>query len=57
MRKLLDDGDAKTAYRIARDAAAAAAAGNYRVDQHFTAGWIALRYSCTTRRPPPPISP
>jgi soluble lytic murein transglycosylase len=43
VRKLLDDGDAKTAYRVARDAASPPQ-GNYRVDQHFTAGWIALRY-------------
>ena len=33
----------KTAYRIARDSAPAEK-GNYRVDQHFTAGWIALRF-------------
>ena len=44
VRKLLDDGDAKTAYRVARDAASPPQ-DNYRVDQHFTAGWIALRYS------------
>ncbi|WP_245434351.1 lytic transglycosylase domain-containing protein [Pseudolabrys taiwanensis] len=43
VRKLLDDQDAQTAYRVARDAAPAHK-GNYRVDQHFTAGWIALRY-------------
>ncbi|MGE3147286.1 MAG: lytic transglycosylase domain-containing protein [Pseudorhodoplanes sp.] len=43
VRKLLDDNDAQTAYRVARDAAAPER-GNYRVDQHFTAGWIALRY-------------
>jgi len=43
VRKLLDDGDAQTAYRVARDAASPPQ-GNYRVDQHFTAGWIALRY-------------
>ncbi len=43
VRKLLDDHDAQTAYRIARDAAAPNK-GNYRVDQHFTAGWIALRF-------------
>jgi peptidoglycan lytic transglycosylase len=43
VRKLLDEGDAKTAYRVARDAASPPQ-GNYRVDQHFTAGWIALRY-------------
>ena len=43
VRQLLDKGDAKTAYRVARDAASPPQ-GNYRVDQHFTAGWIALRY-------------
>ncbi|MGN6573727.1 MAG: transglycosylase SLT domain-containing protein, partial [Pseudolabrys sp.] len=43
IRKLLDDHDAQTAYRIARDAASPKQ-GNYRVDQHFTAGWIALRF-------------
>jgi soluble lytic murein transglycosylase len=43
IRKLLDDHDAQTAYRIARDAATPTQ-GNYRVDQHFTAGWIALRF-------------
>ena len=43
VRKLLDDGDAKTAYRVARDAVSPPQ-DNYRVDQHFTAGWIALRY-------------
>jgi soluble lytic murein transglycosylase len=43
VRKLLDDGDYKTAYRVARDAPSPPKS-NYRVDQHFTAGWIALRY-------------
>jgi soluble lytic murein transglycosylase len=43
VRKLLDDGDYKTAYRIARDSPSPPKP-NYRVDQHFTAGWIALRY-------------
>jgi len=43
IRKLLDDHDAQTAYRIARDAAQPKQA-NYRSDQHFTAGWIALRF-------------
>jgi soluble lytic murein transglycosylase len=42
-RKLLDAGDAKTAYRIARDAALPSRE-NYRGEQQFTAGWIALRY-------------
>jgi soluble lytic murein transglycosylase len=43
VRKLLDDGDYQTAYRIARDSPSPPRP-NYRVDQHFTAGWIALRY-------------
>jgi len=43
LRKLLDLGDAKKAYRVARDAAVPAKE-NYRVDQQFTAGWIALRF-------------
>jgi peptidoglycan lytic transglycosylase len=43
VRKLLDDGDPRAAYRVARSAASPPQ-GNYRVDQHFTAGWIALRY-------------
>jgi soluble lytic murein transglycosylase len=42
-RKLLDMGDAKTAYRIARDAAPPSRE-NYRGEHQFTAGWIALRY-------------
>jgi soluble lytic murein transglycosylase len=43
VRSLLDLGDAKTAYLIARDAVPATRE-NYRVDGHFTAGWIALRF-------------
>ncbi len=43
VRKLLDLGDAKLAYRIARDAPTPEHE-NYRVDQHFTAGWISLRF-------------
>ncbi|MEP7030631.1 MAG: lytic transglycosylase domain-containing protein, partial [Pseudolabrys sp.] len=43
VRSLLDDNDAHTAYRVAREAVSPPR-GNYRVDQHFTAGWIALRY-------------
>jgi len=43
VRKLLDEHDAQTAYRIARDAPAPVR-GNYKVDQHFTAGWVALRF-------------
>ncbi|HEY4775498.1 MAG TPA: transglycosylase SLT domain-containing protein [Xanthobacteraceae bacterium] len=42
-RKLLDTGDPKTAYAVARDAASPSKE-NYRVEQHFTAGWIALRF-------------
>jgi soluble lytic murein transglycosylase len=42
-RKLLDLGDAKTAYRIVRDAQPPARE-NYRIEQQFTAGWIALRF-------------
>jgi peptidoglycan lytic transglycosylase len=42
-RKLLDIGDVKTAYRIARDAAIPSK-DNYRAEQQFTAGWIALRF-------------
>jgi soluble lytic murein transglycosylase len=43
VRKLLDARDVQTAYRVARDSASPTQ-GNWRVDQHFTAGWIALRY-------------
>ncbi|MFN3658829.1 MAG: transglycosylase SLT domain-containing protein [Pseudolabrys sp.] len=43
VRKLLDEGDARTAYRVAREAVQPER-GNYRVDYHFTAGWIALRF-------------
>jgi soluble lytic murein transglycosylase len=42
-RKLLDIGDARTAYRVARDAALPEKENN-AVDHHFTAGWIALRF-------------
>ena len=41
-RKLLDDGDARTAYRIVREAATPEK-DTFRVDHEFTAGWIALR--------------
>jgi len=44
VRKLLDDNDAQTAYRVAREAAPPMR-GNYRVDAYFTAGWIALRFA------------
>ena len=43
VRKLLDEHDAQTAYRIAREAATPMR-GFYRVDAHFTAGWVALRF-------------
>ncbi|MGI8527291.1 MAG: transglycosylase SLT domain-containing protein, partial [Pseudolabrys sp.] len=43
IRTLLDDGEIQTAYRIARDTPSPPKS-NYRVDQHFTAGWIALRF-------------
>ena len=42
-RRLIDVGDAATAYRIVREAAPP---GNpyYRAEYHFMAGWIALRF-------------
>jgi soluble lytic murein transglycosylase len=43
VRKLLDDRDAHAAYSVAREAAIPMR-GFYRVDAHFTAGWLALRY-------------
>src|SRR5262249_23107678 len=42
-RTLLALGDAKTAYRVA-SAAAVPSRENYRVEQQFTSGWIALRF-------------
>lgn len=42
-RKLLDLGDYRTAYVIARDAALPAR-DIYQTEQQFTAGWIALRF-------------
>lgn len=42
-RKLLDEGDARTAFRIARDAAMPEKEGA-RVEHLFTAGWIAFRF-------------
>ena len=42
-RKLIDLGDAKTAYRVVREAAPPANP-YYRADFHFMAGWIALRF-------------
>lgn len=43
VRKLLDEHDAHAAYSVAREAAPPTR-GVYRVDAHFTAGWVALRY-------------
>jgi soluble lytic murein transglycosylase len=43
VRKLLDAGDAQTAYRVASEAAVPPSE-NYRADHHFTSGWVALRY-------------
>jgi soluble lytic murein transglycosylase len=43
VRKLLDNGDAKNAYIVARDATPPAR-DVYQVDHQFTAGWVALRY-------------
>ncbi len=43
VRKLLDQNDFKNAYQVARNATPPAR-DNYRADQQFTAGWIALRY-------------
>jgi soluble lytic murein transglycosylase len=42
-RKLLDSGDYRTAYAVARDAALPNK-DIYRTEQQFTAGWIALRF-------------
>jgi soluble lytic murein transglycosylase len=42
-RTLLDLGDAKTAYRVA-SAAPVPSRENYRAEQQFTSGWIALRF-------------
>jgi soluble lytic murein transglycosylase len=42
-RKVLDMGEAKTAYEIASDAAPPMSE-NYRVEREFTAGWIALEF-------------
>jgi soluble lytic murein transglycosylase len=42
-RKLIDLNDAKTAYRVVREAAPPANP-NYRAEFHFMAGWIALRF-------------
>ncbi|MFG1357859.1 lytic transglycosylase domain-containing protein [Xanthobacter pseudotagetidis] len=42
-RDLIDAGDARTAYRIAATGVEPEA-NNYRAEQQFTAGWIALRF-------------
>ncbi len=42
-RRLLDVGDAKSAYGVVRDAAIPANP-YYRAEYHFMAGWIALRF-------------
>jgi soluble lytic murein transglycosylase len=42
-RKLLDLGDARSAYRMVADAAEPTKE-NSRVERHFMAGWIALRF-------------
>ena len=42
-RKLLDQGDAKTAYQVVTEAAAPANV-YYRGEWHFMQGWIALRF-------------
>jgi soluble lytic murein transglycosylase len=42
-RKLLDLGEAKMAYDVA-NSAAPPNSENFRAEQHFTAGWIALRF-------------
>ena len=42
-RELLDAGDFQTAYKVAATGVPPKA-DNYRAEQHFTAGWIALRF-------------
>ena len=44
VRRLLDEGKVQEAYRISRDAPQPTGREHLRVDQPFTAGWIALRY-------------
>lgn len=44
VRRLLDEGKFHEAYRISRDAAPPTGKEHLRVDQPFTAGWIALRF-------------
>jgi soluble lytic murein transglycosylase len=43
VRKLLDEGEHQIAYRVSKETPPPAK-GIYKVDQQFTAGWIALRY-------------
>ncbi|MCC6948319.1 MAG: lytic transglycosylase domain-containing protein [Bradyrhizobiaceae bacterium] len=43
VRALLDKGDAKTAYRVANHIGAPDHE-NYKADQQFTSGWVALRF-------------
>jgi soluble lytic murein transglycosylase len=43
VRRALDDGNAKLAYRLAAEAAPPISE-NYKADQAFTAGWVALRF-------------
>ena len=43
VRKLIDGGEFRTAYRVAHDAALPANE-NYRAEFHFLTGWVALRY-------------
>lgn len=42
-RGILDKGDARTAYKVAADAAVPEDS-HLRADKHFTAGWLALRF-------------
>ncbi len=43
VREMLDTGNPRAAYLIARDAAVPSR-GNYRTQHQFTAGWVALRF-------------
>jgi soluble lytic murein transglycosylase len=43
VRKLIDGGEFRAAYKVARDAAPPANQ-NYRAEFHFMTGWVALRY-------------
>jgi peptidoglycan lytic transglycosylase len=43
-RTLLDLGDTETAYRVASATAPVPSRENYRTEQQFTSGWIALRF-------------